>query len=273
MIEAREWVWSLNRQMKGVPVSVVKSSVESGCMKIDDPAAYFTATEMEVIDRCLPLRGAKVLELGCGGATTTRQIAERYQPEEVIATEVDRIQHEKNLLIDDLPNVRFVYGGAQAIDLPDASVDIVIMLKSLHHVPVDLMDTALREIARVLRPGGLAYISEPIYAGAFNEIMKLFNDEKVVRQAAFDAVRGAVDKGLFVCTEQLFFNSPGHYRDFAEFDQRMLQVTHTQHRIDATLYEQIKEAFNRHMSDDGAHFLRPSRVDLLRKPQRSSPAV
>lgn len=234
-------------------------------MKLDNPNAYITATEFDVIERLLHLQGAKVLELGCGGAWMTRQIAKRYQPAEIVATEVDRIQHEKNLLIDDLPNVRFVYGGAEGIGLPDDSIDVVIMLKSLHHVPPELMDKALVEVHRVLRPGGVAYLSEPVYAGDFNDIMKLFHDEKVVRQAAFDAVVRAVEAGLFTCVEQVFFNAPGHYRDFAEFDERMLQVTHTRHSIDDALYRQIQAAFNRHMGEDGAHFLKPSRVDLLRK--------
>ncbi len=235
-------------------------------LKIDDPTAYVAATELDVMEQCLPLRGARVLELGCGQAWTTRQMAERFRPASIIATEVDRIQHEKNLLIDDLPGVRFVYGGAQEIDLPDSDVDIVVMLKSLHHVPVELMDVGLREIHRVLKPGGVAYISEPVYAGDFNEIMRLFHDERVVREAAFEALCNAVQAGLFTCDRQIFFNAPGHYRDFAEFDERMLQVTHTEHRIDADLYRRIEAAFNRHMTDSGAHFQRPSRVDLLRKP-------
>jgi ubiquinone/menaquinone biosynthesis C-methylase UbiE len=195
----------------------------------------------------------------------TRRITEEFSPAEIIATEVDRIQHEKNLLIDDLPTVTFVFGGAQAIHQPDASVDVVLMLKSLHHVPVELMGQALEEIARVLKPGGLAYISEPVFRGALNEITRLYNDEERVRQAAFEAVRRAVAEGRLELQEQLFFNAPGHYRDFEHFEKRMLKVTHTKHRIDQALYERIREAFMQHMTEDGAHFLKPSRVDLLRK--------
>jgi SAM-dependent methyltransferase len=142
----------------------------------------------------------------------------------------------------------------------------VVMLKSLHHVPAELMDQALEEIARVLRPGGLAYISEPVYRGDFNDILKLFHDEKEVRELAFSAVSRAVEAGKLELVEQIFFNSPGHYRNFDEFDQRMLQVTHTEHRINDALYQKIKSAFEAHMTEQGADFLKPSRVDLLRKP-------
>jgi ubiquinone/menaquinone biosynthesis C-methylase UbiE len=235
-------------------------------MKIHDPAAYIIATELEIIERRLQLADARVLELGCGRAWMTRQIAERFHPQRIVATEVDRIQHEKNLLIDDLPRVEFIYGGAESIPLPDGCMDVVLMLKSLHHVPRESMEQALREIARVLRPDGIAYISEPVYAGTFNEILRLFNDERVVREKAFEAVSRSVAQGTFELLEQLFFNAPGDYRNFAEFADRMLNVTHTRHRIDAQLYERIREAFEVHMSGDGAHFMKPSRVDLLKRP-------
>lgn len=235
-------------------------------MQLYDPAACRAATELEIIAECLPLKGARVLELGCGTAWLTRRLASDFAAARVIATEVDRIQHEKNLRTADLPNVEFRFGGAEAIDLPDDSMDAVLMLKSLHHVPVTQMDRALAEIHRVLVPGGLAYISEPVYAGDFNEILRLFNDEKTVRAAAFAALQRAVGSGRFELAAEIFFESPGHYADWKDFEDRMLKVTHTEHRIDDALYRRIRAAFEAHLGPDGAHFLRPSRVDLLRKP-------
>ena len=41
--------------------------------------------------------------------------------------------------------------GAEAIPLPDNSVDIVMMFKSLHHVPGALLGDAMREIRAILR--------------------------------------------------------------------------------------------------------------------------
>ncbi len=140
------------------------------------------------------------------------------------------------------------------------------MLKSLHHVPVELMESAFVEISRVLKPGGVAYISEPVYGGEFNEILRLFNDEKIVREAAFEAIKDALESGMLESAAEYFFESPGHYADWKDFEQRMLNVTHTDHAIDADLYARIKAAFMQHMEADGAHFMRPSRVNLLRKP-------
>ena len=50
------------------------------------------------------------------------------------------------------------------------------------------------EINRVLRPAGLLYVSEPVYAGGFNDIVRLFHDEKAQRTAAYRALIEAVGR-------------------------------------------------------------------------------
>lgn len=234
-------------------------------MQLNAPERYRTATEIEAVGELIDIRGARVLELGCGAAHGTRALVERLGAAEVVATEVDRVQHAKNLGIGDLPAVRFVLGGAEAIDAPDASFDAVLMFKSLHHVPPAGMDRALGEIHRVLRPGGAALFSEPVYAGAFNDLMALINDEQAVRQAAFDALCRAVAAGLFVAEAEVFIEVPGVYPDWEGFAARFLDVTHTALDLDAARRAEIRAAFEAHLTADGAHFMKPHRLDLLRK--------
>ncbi|MBS4097010.1 MAG: class I SAM-dependent methyltransferase [Sulfuricella sp.] len=235
-------------------------------MKIADPRADLVCDEREIYQRLLPLHGATVLELGCGKADKTLAIARAGAVAAITAMEVDDIQHAKNLALADVPaNVHFCRGGAEAIPATDASFDIVLMFKSLHHVPLDLMPKAMAEIRRVLKPGGLAYLSEPVYAGEFNDILRLFHDEKVMREAAFAAIGQAVQGGLFELVCQKFFNTPGHYDDFEQFEERMLKVTHTRHNLSPALYQTVREKFMGHMTAQGADFKNPLRVDLLRK--------
>lgn len=235
-------------------------------MRINDPEAYEEGEEGGVIARLLDLRGRRVLELGCGAAWMTRLLADRFSPERIVATEVDRIQHDRNLASDPIPGVTFRFGGAEAIGDPDETYDAVFMFKSLHHVPTHLMARSLSEIHRVLVPGGRAYFSEPVYWGEFNELMRLINDEKQVRESAFSALAQAVASGMFDLEAEVFFQTPGTYDSWAIFEERFLRVTHTALAIDETRYRQIKQAFLRHMTPTGAHFLKPHRADLLRKP-------
>jgi len=233
------------------------------CIRAEDPGPL--QPEPQLFERLLDLDQKDILELGCGPAVLTRLIAEHGSGRRITALEVDRVQHAKNLAIDDLPNVHFDLAGAEAIPLPDASVDVVFMFKSLHHVPLDSMDNAMNEVARVLRPGGLAYISEPVFAGEFNEILRLFNDEQVVREAAFAAVQGAVARGQFALREQVFFRSPVYFADFAEFERRIIGATHSEFRLSPETYGEVKARFALHQTAEGVSFEQPIRVDLLQR--------
>jgi ubiquinone/menaquinone biosynthesis C-methylase UbiE len=235
-------------------------------MKIADPDNSPVLDEFDVIAAELPLQNATVLELGCGKAEKTRRIATSGKVTSIVAMEVDGIQHGKNLQNSDLPNVTFRRGAAEAIPADDASFDVVMMFKSLHHVPTDGMDATFSEIYRVLKPGGLAWISEPVYAGAFNEVIRLFHDEKQVREAAFAATQRAVANGRFQLVRQRFFSVASHYRDFDQFEEQVIRVTHMNHRLSPELNETVRQKFEAHKTSSGAHFHNPLRVDILRRP-------
>jgi len=236
-------------------------------MQIHDPSVTDVVDEAEIWSALLPLDGARVIELGCGAAAHTCAIAGTGRPASMLACEVDDIQHEKNCAATDVPTgVAFARAGAEAIPAEDDSADIVMMFKSLHHVPMESMDTAMAEIRRVLRPGGVAYISEPVFAGEFNEVLRLFHDEGEVRRAAFEAVRRAVAEGTLELAEQRFFNTRNDFEDFADFEDKVLGVTHTEHNLGPELHQTVRETFEQYMGPEGARFEMPIRVDLLRHP-------
>jgi SAM-dependent methyltransferase len=223
------------------------------------------SNEMEFIEQLLSLDGKKILDLGCGKAQITRLIATNGDNRKIIATEVDEIQHNKNLLIDDLPNVTFLKAGSEKIPLDDDSIDMLFMFKSLHHVPVELMGIALDEIKRVLKPEGVVYISEPIFEGEFNDVLRLFHDEEKVRKAAYSSITKSIkNKDLFLIDE-ILFNTPMYFANFEEFENNVINVTHTNHKLSPKLHQKVKDQFSLTMKDDGAKFLMPIRVNLLQK--------
>lgn len=235
-------------------------------MKIADPESDLVCQEHLLYAELIPQQ-ARVLELGCGNAEKTRSVMRSGKVAYCLALETDAVQHARNLARTDLPNVHFALAGAQDIPADSDSFDLVLMFKSLHHVPLDQMDAALSEIRRVLKPGGLAYISEPVFAGDYNEILRLFHDEELVRRAAFEAMERAVDSGFLELVEQKFFKTAVRYRDFAQFEEKVIGATHTQHRLTAECLAEVRARFAAHIGPDGAEFLTPNRVDLLRKPR------
>jgi SAM-dependent methyltransferase len=223
------------------------------------------ADEIEFLRTLVPLEGARVVDLGCGGGDFARKLLNPGGAASVDAFEVDEIQHRKNLQAPAIPGLSFRAGGAESIALEDGSRELVVMMKSLHHVPAALMDRAFAEIRRVLAPGGCLYISEPVYAGAFNDIVRLFHDEGEVRAAAHAALRRADDSKVLTLVAEREFMAPLFFRGFADFERRIIQATHSEHVLTDALMQEVQAKFDAHMSPEGARFTRPMRIDLMRK--------
>ncbi|MDG4858046.1 class I SAM-dependent methyltransferase [Streptomyces sp. T-3] len=92
--------------------------------------------------------GPRVLDLGAGTGKLTATLATLGA--EVIAVEPDPAMLTE--LRRTLPAVRAVSGSAEAIPLPDASIDAVLAGNAMHWFD---MAVAGPEIARVLAPGGI----------------------------------------------------------------------------------------------------------------------
>ncbi len=233
-------------------------------MTATTPAVPLLTDELPVLAACAALDGRHLIELGCGNARLLRRILQAHRNSRGVGLEVDAIQHARNLA-DPQPGLTFVAAGAQAIPFADGTFDLALMLKSLHHVPVEAMDQALKEVARVLRPGGLLYVSEPVYDGALNDIVRLYNDEGPVRAAAQAALDHAITGPLWTQVDERRFDMPVHFTDFDEFERRMMYPTFVDHHIDEALRLRVQAAFQPHQTDQGVDFTRPMHVRVLRR--------
>ena len=221
--------------------------------------------ELEVLADLVPLAGQRLIELGCGGARLARHLLQRYAGSQLVGLEVDGVQHAKNQAHPE-DGLQFLAGSAEAVPFGNASFDGALMLKSLHHVPVKSMDAALAEVARVVRPGGWLYVSEPIYGGTLNEIVRLYNDEGTVRAAAQAAVERALAAGSYwQAAAERHFTQPVRFKDWPEFAQRMLYPSFADHAVTPALEARVRAAFEPHVGAEGVQFVRPMHVRLLRR--------
>jgi SAM-dependent methyltransferase len=123
-----------------------------------------------------PAPGPRVLDLGAGtGKLTATLVALGH---DVVAVEPDPAMLAE--LRRGLPDVRALPGGAEAIPLPDGSVDAVVAGNALHWFE---MSVAGPEIARVLAPGGTL-------AGLWNVL-----DDRVDWVASLERVGGPATVG------------------------------------------------------------------------------
>ncbi|NUT56608.1 MAG: class I SAM-dependent methyltransferase [Thermoleophilia bacterium] len=97
-----------------------------------------------------------VLDLAAGTGKLTRQLVPRFA--HVIA--VEPLEGMRAVLERVVPEAEALEGTADAIPLPDDTVDAVLVAEAFHWFS---RDDVLREIARVLRPGGT-------FAILFNQI-------------------------------------------------------------------------------------------------------
>jgi SAM-dependent methyltransferase len=118
----------------------------------------------------LPMKaGLRVLDLGCGAGRHAFEAGRRGAS--VVALDTDQAELARVAAIAaamaeagelrDGSAVATAAGDATAMPFPDASFDVVIAAEVLEHIPGD--QHAMNEIARVLRPGGVAAVTVPAW--------------------------------------------------------------------------------------------------------------
>lgn len=110
----------------------------------------------ELEDRGLRRR-AHVLDIGCGTGDLVVALSQRLRDARIIGMDLSPsmlLYAGRHATTDG--RLRFIVGDAASLPFDDGAVDLVVSTLSLHHwaEPAD----AFAEIARVLRPGGVALI-------------------------------------------------------------------------------------------------------------------
>lgn len=116
-----------------------------------------------VLDRAGLDAGSAVLDVGCGTGTLAIEAAARVgaggrtagiDPGPKQIARARSKARRRHLAVD------FQTAGIEALPFPDASFDAVTSTLMLHHVPDGAKPAGMREIHRVLRPGGRVVVAD-----------------------------------------------------------------------------------------------------------------
>jgi ubiquinone/menaquinone biosynthesis C-methylase UbiE len=114
-----------------------------------------------------------VVDVGCGMGRSFRLLKILFRSSRLIGIDLE----EENLVIarkrtqSEGLEVDFVKSDCAAIDLPDASADLLLCHQTFHHLVQQ--EKALREFRRILKPGGILLFAESTKAYIHSWVIRL----------------------------------------------------------------------------------------------------
>ncbi|MFO0762658.1 MAG: class I SAM-dependent methyltransferase [Byssovorax sp.] len=153
-----------------------------------------------------PVAGGHALEIGCGRGAGVELILDMFGASRVDAFDLDpdMVARAERRLASRGDRVKLWAGDAETIEADDGTYDAVFDFGIVHHIP--RWRAALREVARVLRPGGRFYAEEVLARFILHPVWRRLLDHPLADR--FDRrgfAEGLEEAGLRVIeTRELF---------------------------------------------------------------------
>jgi ubiquinone/menaquinone biosynthesis C-methylase UbiE len=140
---------------------------------VNNPLRVFQQQiEIAWFKRMMPLApGKTVLEMGCGRGAGAKLILRAFQPVGLHVQDLDIkmiVKAKQYLGGAELKKISLSVGDAVGLPFQADSLDAIFGFGFLHHVPD--WRSALAEISRVLKTGGLYYFEE-LYPGLYQNVI------------------------------------------------------------------------------------------------------
>jgi len=119
-------------------------------------------------------RRVKLVDLACGNGRFLKQILAAFP--RIPATGLDMSPaycEEARKRLADWPQVEIVTGAVEQAPFEDASVDAATCVYLFHELPPRVRRDAIREMARILKPGGVLVLADSIQTGDASDLDRM----------------------------------------------------------------------------------------------------
>ena len=150
--------------MESRPDEYVPAAGHDWLLPLYDPVCHFVLRERRfkerLVEQTAPPDRGRVLDLGCGTATLTLMLRQRYPSAEIRGVDGDPKVLEIARRKVAAAGVRLELDRGLAYDLAynDASFDRVVSSLVFHHLTPEHKLAAFREVKRILKPGGSLHV-------------------------------------------------------------------------------------------------------------------
>lgn len=114
----------------------------------------------QLVDQAALVAGQRALDIGCGTGTLAIRVCTRQPDIDMVGLDPDpkALARARAKAARAGVSVTWQQGFADALPFPDASFDRVFSSFMFHHLDAEVKRGALRQVARVLRPGGSLHL-------------------------------------------------------------------------------------------------------------------
>lgn len=217
-----------------------------------DVPIEFVASPLAVFRDTVDVDGKVVVDVGCGLGTNAAVLDGMGAT--VTGIEIDEARITAAEARHSDTGVCFRLGRAEDLPVDDASVDVLAYFNSFHHVPGTSHAAAVSEMARALKPGGIAYIQEPVAQGTYYNVMKVIDDEALVYDGVERQLRDGLDGLPVSVSKRLRFKVMHRFADVAEMKASILRVDPRRQEIFDRQEEEFSRLFNEHADRTSGSF-------------------
>lgn len=212
----------------------------------------FVESPLAVFRDTVDVNGKVVVDVGCGLGANAAALDGLGAT--VTGVEIDEARIAAAKATHSDTAVSFRLGRAEDLPVDGASVDVLAYFNSFHHVPGAAHAAAFREMARVLKPGGLAYIQEPVAQGAYYNVMRVIDDEAPVYEDVERQLRtGLVDVPVSI-SKRVRFKIMHQFSKVDEMKASILRVDPRRQLAFDQQENEFRRLFDEHADRTGGGF-------------------